>query len=277
MSVLWAGSYSWSSSSGSSSSNSGATNGSGVEVFISNASFYDCSAASINAGSWTDATGGGSSSGINAVGGGLSAVYFGAYTFGSADTSSSISAATSINDVRVYITNALCSNCSAVFTTNSAYSGGSFGASAYGGAVSAVYVGAYSLSGSNTGSSSSTCAETSAAGVSVSIRSALFNGCRAVTMTSLAVGPIAGGEAGSVGASAFGGSLNVVYLAATSFSFSESGSSNSITGYTNARFINISVTNTVLSNSIALTTCNAASGSFVTNVYGGSISVLYIG
>ena len=143
--------------------------------------------------------------------------------------------------------------------------------------MNAVYVGAYTWSAVGAGSSSSTCAETSAVGVSVSIRSALFNGCRAVIMTSLAVVPDDGGEGGSVGASAFGGSLSVVYLAATSFSWSESGSSNSITGYTNARFINISIANTVLSNSIALTTCNAASGSFVTNVYGGSISVLYIG
>jgi hypothetical protein len=280
MSVLWAGSYSWSNSnagSGSSSSNSGATNGSGVGVSILNAYFYDCSAASINSGSWTQYIGGGSSTGTSAVGGGLSAVYFGAYTFSTADTSSSVSAATSINDVRVYITNALSSNCSAVFTTKSAYSCGSVGSSVYGGAVSAVYVGAYSSSFSNTGSSISICAETSAVEVSVSIRSALFNGCSALTMTSLAVGPVLGGEAGNIGASAFGGGMSVVYLASTSISGSESGSSSSITETTNANIINISVTNTIFSNSIAATTCNAASGSFATNVYGGSISVLYIG
>ena len=71
--------------------------------------------------------------------------------------------------------------------------------------------------------------------------------------------------------------MSVVYLAATSMSGSESGSSSSITETTYANIINISVTNTILSNSIAATTCNAYSGSFATNVYGGSISVLYIG
>ena len=106
------------------------------------------------------------------------------------------------------MSNAPSSSCSAVTTTTG---GTSYGANAYGGSMSVVYVGAYAWSLSNSYNSSSTCGATTASGVSVSVSNAPSSSCSAATTTS---------GSPSYGANAYGGSMSLVYIGGHVFSFS---------------------------------------------------------
>jgi len=252
------GAYAWSYSqeiNNPSSSTCGATSASGVSVSISDTPCSNCSAMT---------TSGGAAFHANAYGGSMSVVHVGAYAWSySQDTSSPSSStcgATSASAVSVSISDAPCSNCSALTTSV----GSAYQANAYGGSMSVVYVGAYAWRLSQY-TSSSTCGATSASGVSVSVSDAPCSNCSAMTTS------------GSVAnqANAYGGSMSVVYVGACSWSYSEVGSSSSSCGATSASGVSVSISDAPCSNCSALTT--SRSGADQPNAYGGSMSVLFIG
>jgi hypothetical protein len=259
MSVLYVGAYAWSYSSAAfSSSVCGTTTASGVSVVVSNVPSSNCIAATM--------TSRGVCLGANSYGGSMSVVYIGAYSWSSSPHSFSSSACgtTTASGVRVSVSNAPSSNCSAV-TMNS---GGSYGANSYGGSMSVVYIGAYAWSHSDAAlSSSSACGTTTASGVSVSVSNAPSSNCSAVTTTS-------GGS--SSGANSYGGSMSVVYIGSYAWSYSEDANSSSTCGTTTASGVSVSVSNAPSSNCSAVTTTSAGD-SFGANSYGGSMSVVYIG
>ncbi len=274
MSVVYVGAYAWSNSytAGNSSSACGTTTASDVSVSVSNAPSINCSAYAVAT------TSGGSSYGANSYGGSMSVVYVGAYawSFSSAASSSSSSACgtTSASGVSVSVSNAPCSNCSAVTTTSGGSSDGanSFGANSYGGSMSVVYVGAYAWSYSSAAGSSSACGTTSASGVSVSVSNAPCSNCSAVTTSSGGV---------SAGANSYGGSMSVVYVGAYAWSNSFTAGSSSACGTTSASGVVVSVSNAPSFNCSAVTTTSGGSSyganSYGANSYGGSMSVVYVG
>jgi hypothetical protein len=135
---FYIGAYVWSLSTASSSSACGATDVMGVDVRVRHVTSVDCSAMSSSDQFY----------GANVYGGTMSVLYIGAYSFSrsSSDTSISKSEATSVSGVSVQVSDSGCSNCSAVSSSNS-----SAGANSYGGAMSVLYVGVYSFSGSRGG------------------------------------------------------------------------------------------------------------------------------
>ena len=144
----------------------------------------------------------------------------------------------------VSVSNAPSSNCSAV---TMASRDGSFGANAYGGSMSVVYVGAYALSFSNTASSSSECGSTTASGVSVSVSNAPSSNCSAVTTSS-------GFAFGSSGANAYGGSMSVVHVGAYAWSVSQGASDISSVSYCDSvrtTELSLSIFNSTFSDSLA--------------------------
>ena len=208
MSVVYVGAYAWSyNDAGSSSSVCGTTTASGVSVSVSNAPSSSCSAvtnANISGPGLQE-----KSFGMNSYGGSMSVVYVGAYAWSlSGAISSSVCGSTTAIGMSVSVSNAPSFSCSAVTTT---IGGGSFGANAYGGSMSVVYVGAYAWSISFRASSSSTCGSTSASGVSVSVSNSPSSSCSAVTSSN---------AFGSYGANTYGGSMSVVYIGAYAWSVS---------------------------------------------------------
>jgi hypothetical protein len=266
MSVVHVGAHAWIYTSGESSPSSsmcGATSASGVSVNISDAPCSNCRALT--------------SSGIyayqaNAYGGSMSVVHVGAhawiYTVGESSPSNSTCEATSASGVSVGISDAPCSNCSAL-TTSISLSDNSYQANAYGGSMSVVHVGAHAWSATNRESSpsSSTCGATSASGVSVGISDAPCSNCSALT--------ISGGD--SLQANAFGGSMSVVYVSAHAWSYGQAAnsSSRSTCGATSASGVIVNISDAPCSNCSALTTSGGLS--FQANAYGGSMSVVHVG
>jgi hypothetical protein len=101
-----------------------------------------------------------------------------------------------VSGVHVSVSNASCSNCSAVTTSD----GHSNGANAYGGSMSVLYVGAYAWSFSNDIISSSASEATTVSGVHVSVSNSSCSNCSAVTTS----------DGHSNGANAYGGSMSVL-------------------------------------------------------------------
>jgi hypothetical protein len=266
------GAYAWSYSknqdaSSPSSSVCGATSASGVSVKISDAPCYNCSALT---------TSGSASFQANAYGGSMSVVHVGAnaWSFSQADSSpsSSVCGATSASEVSVNVSNAPCYNCSALASSGSA----SFQSNAYGGSMSVVHVGAtaWSFSYDPSSPSSSVCGATSASGVSVNVSNAPCYNCSALTTS--------GDKSDdSFQADAYGGSMSVVHVSATAWSFSNddgislNSPSSSVCGATSASGVSVKINNSPCTNCSALII--SASSSYTANAHGGSMSVLYVG
>ena len=235
MSVLYVGAYSWSrSNAASSSSKCEATNVSGVSVQISDSGCSNCSAVSSSLGD---------SVGANSYGGSMSALYVGAYSWSSSRSASSSSKceATNVIGVSVQISDSGCSNCSAVSSSERF----AHGANSYGGAISVLYVGAYSWSRSNAAYSSSKCEATNVSGVSVQVNNSGCTNCSAVSST----------QRQSNGGNSYGGAMSVLFVGAYSYSLSDGGSQmtcDSSVAATRVSFFSIAMTNSSFQHSMAL-------------------------
>ena len=140
---FYIGAYAWSRSFASSSSSTcGATVAIGVDVRVQHATSVDCTA--LTHVSLLPNSSIAQSLGANSYGGAMSALYVGSYSWSRSSTASSSSTceATSVSGVSVQVSDSGCSNCSAVSSSPET----SNGANSYGGAMSALYVGAYSYS-----------------------------------------------------------------------------------------------------------------------------------
>jgi hypothetical protein len=255
MSALHVGAYAWSYSvSANSSSSCASTSASGLTVNISNAPCANCSAVTTTASD---------SNGVNSYGGSMSALHVGAYawSYSVSANSSSLCASTSASGLTVNISNAPCANCSAVTTIAL----DSNGAKSYGGSMSALHVGAYAWSLSESVNSSSSCASTDASGLTVNISNAPCANCSAVTTTA----------SPSNGAKSYGGSMSALHVGAYAWSHSESASSSSLCASTNASGLTVNISNAPCANCSAVTT--AASLSSGAKSYGGSMSALHVG
>jgi hypothetical protein len=204
--------------------------------------------------------------GASTYGGSISfhvGAYAWSYCAAASSNSSSTCGATSASGVSVSVSDAPCSNCSAL--TSSGVS--SRQASAYGGSIS-FHVGAYAWSRSSAtkSSSSSTCEATSASGVSVSVSDAPCYNCSALITS----------NRGSNQANAYGGSMSTMYIGANAWSFSiaDSSPSSSVCGATSASGVSVSVSDAPCFNCSALTT---SGDSYQANAYGGSMSVVHVG
>jgi hypothetical protein len=149
----------------------------------------------------------------------MSVLYIGAYAWSNSDSNveseietgtESIIKTTTVTAVSVSVNNASCFNCEAV--TNSVHS--SFGANAYGGFMSVVYVGGYASSVSVASKSSSICAQTIASHVSVSISNSRGYNCSSRS-----------GSYISEGSNSYGGSISAVYVGMYAYSYSIGGKS----------------------------------------------------
>jgi hypothetical protein len=135
--------------------------------------------------------------------------------------------------------------------------------------VNVLHVGANAWTdGETTNSpSSSVCGATSASEVSVNVSNAPCYNCSALT--------ISGSD--SFQANAYGGSMRVVHVGATawSFSFEASSPSSSECGATFASGVNAYISDAACSNCSAL--ASSGKNSYQANAYGGSMSVVYVG
>jgi uncharacterized protein (DUF697 family) len=234
MSVLYVGAYSWSRSvEVSSSSKCEATSVSGVSVQVSDSCFSNCSAGSIS---------GILSYGANLYGGAMSALYVGAYSWSLSNTASSSSKceATNVSEVSVQVSDSGCSNCRALSRSVKSY-----GANLYGGAMSALYVGAYSWSLGDTASSSSRCEATNVSEVSVQVSDSGCSNCSAVSIS----------DRTSFGANLYGGAMSALYVGAYSYSTSYGASMTSCTASvtnTHAHLLSITIKRSSFQSSTAL-------------------------
>ncbi len=262
MSVVYIGGYAWSSSNGANSNTRsfcGMTSASGLNVSVSAAPCFNCSAFMSSRGA---------SFGTKSFGGSISAVYIGGYTWSRSNSASrnvdSTCEGTSGVGVRVIVRDAPCFSCSAGTSSDLQ----SHGANAYGGSMSVVYIGGYAwgISFATDSSTSSVCGATSASGLDVGVFDALCSNCSAVTTNRLI----------SLGANSYGGSLSVVYVGGHTWSHStEASNTRSTCGATSASGLNVSVRNAPCSNCSAETTSGEAS--LQANSYGGSMSAVYVG
>jgi hypothetical protein len=205
-----------------------------VSVQVSDSGCSNCSAVSSS---------GRISYGANSYGGAMSALYVGAYSWSLSNkaNSSSKCEATSVREVLVQVSDSGCSNCSAVSSSDEI----SYGANSYGGAMSAMYVGAYSWSFGGTASSSSTCEATSVSGVSVQVSDSGCSNCSAVSSS----GRI------SYGANSYGGAMSALYVGAYSYSASAGSLEKSCTASvknTHAHLLSITIKRSSFQNSMAL-------------------------
>jgi hypothetical protein len=198
----------------------------------------------------------------NAYGGGIS-VYMGGYASVS-DAFGSAKAAvgeTVVRNASVVMESTRFTSCRAM---RSIQSGDLLGASAYGGSFS-FYIGAYAWSRSTSADSSSTCAATTASGLSVRVSDTPCSNCIASTTSSSL----------SYGANSFGGSLSVLHVGAYAWSRSASSNSSSTCAATTASGLSVRVSDTPCSNCVASTASSGHSNG--ANSFGGSLSVMYIG
>jgi hypothetical protein len=263
---FYIGAYAWSRSEDSSSNSScGSTAVIGVEVRVKHATSVDCRAfthVTLSSSSQSRFFGS-QSAGANLYGGAMSLLYVGAYSWSRSNTaySSSKCEATNLSGVLVQVNNSGCSNCSAVSSTM----GDSDGSNSYGGAMSALYIGAYSWSYSKAVSSSSTCEATNVNGVLVQIGDSGCSNCSAVSRC----------EQFSHGANSYGGAMSVLYVGAYSWSRSNAAYSSSKCEATNLSGVLVQVNNSGCSNCSAVSStqrqCNGG------NSYGGAMSALHVG
>jgi hypothetical protein len=239
---FYIGAYAWSRSDASSSSSTcGATDVIGVDVRVRHATSVDSTA--FTHVSLLPTSSIAQSLGANSFGGAMSVLHVGAYSWSASSSASSSSAcdATSVSGVLVQVSDSGCSNCSAV----SSLSGTSSGANSYGGAMSALFVGAFSWSASRSASSSSACDATSVSGVLVQVSDF---GCSNCSAKSSILGF-------SLGANSYGGAMSVLYVGAYSYSFSQGASKISCAASvttTHVQLLSITINRSSFQNSMAL-------------------------
>ena len=239
---FYIGAYAWSRSHASSSSSTcGATDVIGVDVRVRHAASIDCTA--FTHVSLLPNSSIAQSLGANSYGGAMSVLYVGAYSWSRSfdATSSSKCEATSVSGVSVQVSDSGCSNCSAVSSSLKTSSG----ANSYGGAMSALFVGAYSWSRSSTFSSSSTCEATSVSGVSVQVSDSGCSNCRAVSSATVV----------SSGANSYGGALSALFVGAYSYSLSLGApqmSCSALVTNTHVYLLSITIKGSSFQNSMAL-------------------------
>lgn len=267
---FYTGPYVWSlNTAGSSKSTCGVTTVSSVTVSISDSPSHNCIAV---------ATSRKSSFGASTYGGSLSAMYIGGYSWSysrgevAGFVSNSICGALNVNDIRVSISDSPCFNCGAVSTIETeSRTDGSYGASSFGGSISAVHIGAYVWSFSVNVLSDSTSAATSVSGVHVSITNVSCINSRAATT-------IRNGE--SFAAIARSGSINTVHIGAYSWSYSgvRSRGSSSTCGATSADGLIVNVSDAPCFNCSAVTTAGFQNRvSYGASSSAGSLSAVHIG
>jgi hypothetical protein len=243
MSVLYIGAYAFCRNMGFSSSSSstcGATSVESVSVLVNNSDCFNCSALSSSSDS---------SRGANSYGGSMSVLHVGAHCMSAtaiSSNSSSSCGATSAREVSVHVSDSDCFNCSAsISRAVSAY-----GANAYGGSMSVLYVGAYSWSRSYidtfSASSRSTCGATDASVVTVHISDSSCYHCSTST-----IGTSNLSNSVSYGANAYGGSISAAYIGAYAFSLGLKAESNSKVETTHVETLSIVIKNVTISDSKA--------------------------
>jgi hypothetical protein len=259
---FYIGAYAWSRSDASSSSSTcGATDVIGVDVRVRHVTSVDCAA--FTHASLLPNSNIAQFNGANSYGGAMSALYVGAYSWSGSITASSSSKceATNVSRVSVQVSDYGCSNCNAV----SHSLGDSYGANSYGGAMSTLYVGAYSWSTTDTHISSSKCEATSVSGVSVQVSDSGCSNCSAVSRS----------DDLSFGANSYGGAISALYVGAYSWSSSDENFSSSKCEATSVSVVSVQISDSGCSN------CNAVSRSLGdsngANSYGGAMSALYVG
>lgn len=270
LSVLHVGAYSWSSTGPkgqNSESSCEMTNASGFNVTVIKVSCHNCSA--------VRESGVGQGSAASSYGGSTSIVFVGAYAFTKSNQiSRSNCGDTLVHVMKVVVSNFQCSKCYAMTIGG----GDSFAASAFGGSLSVMYVGAQALSQAKTNLSASTCELTSASDLNVSVVNISCSDCTAVTETvKTSNNLLPTGSTVLFAANSIGGSMNVIYIGAVSWAFITERESKSASecGATSVSGVAIFVTN--MSSSNVLAHARSADKSYGANSYGGSMSVLYVG
>ncbi len=280
--MVGAYSFSLSRSSRSSSSVSGLTVVGHTNYTMSTNAFTGCYATSTTGRSVREGFG---SYGVSVYGGGVSLI-FGAYTFSSGDKfqgdiTSSVSGDTVFSDVYSASTGNTFSSCSVKTQTSrnlrlgarNSLNDGSFGANAYGGAISVV-IGpyCYASSSKSLGSNSSINGSVIQIDTELVIKNNVFVDCTANSVSS--------GGGGSNAANSYGGGVSLL-VGAYSYSYTfdvNSHSTSSISGITAVYNTSYSIVNNSLIDCIALSETNRDSssgfGSYGANVYGGGISIM---
>jgi hypothetical protein len=266
MSVVHVGAHAWSfglNTPATISSTCGVTSASAVSVAVSHTSCSNCDALTTSMAASLQA---------NAYGGSMSAVHVGANAWSRSATDksspcSSTCGATSATGVSVAVSDASCSNCSAVILSSH-----SFQANAYGGSMSVVYIGAvaWSTRASIGSPSSSTCEETSASGVRVNVSDTSCYNCRALSNANGLLSQ----------ANTYGGSMSVVHVGAHAWSYGIGTSISGKCGVTSASAVSVAVSDTSCSSCSALTTnagTTSVENSHQTSACGGSMSIVRVG
>jgi hypothetical protein len=235
-----------------------------VSVTLDSARFASCSARRV----WEDAS---EQSGANVYGGSLS-FYIGAYSWSKSISQSSNSACggTITNGISVHVRDTTSTDSEAFSGTST---GHSYGANSYGGSMSALHIGAYAWSYSAFASSSSVCGATFASDICVLVSDLKCFNCRAVS---------ASGD-DSYGANVYGGSMSVFHVGAYAWSFSvlltffnfNRITSESLCQSITVRDIAVRISSSMCSNCSALS--SSGGGSQGANLYGGFMSVLFVG
>ncbi|TEB14985.1 hypothetical protein C9890_0636, partial [Perkinsus sp. BL_2016] len=202
-------------------------------------------------------SGGGSSNGANAYGGGIS-LQVGAYSYGADGSGSSVSGSTTVSSTNYSISGNTLTSCSASSTTSGG--GSSLGANAYGGGIS-LQVGAYSY-GINSGSSVS--GSTTVVAANYNISGNTLTSCSASSTTS------GGGNSNSNGANAYGGGIS---LQVGAYSNGNGVSGGSVSGSTTVVTVRVHVHSVHISRCSAVSfTGGASNGAFV---YGGAVALIF--
>jgi hypothetical protein len=285
-------SYGLSKRSRSSSNVSGVTLVGHTNNTMVNNTFTGCHATSTTGRSVTEGFG---SYGVSVYGGGLS-FNVGAYSFSSSlcssstsdenrctsyEVSSNVSGDTVFNDVYSVVTRNMFTGCFVQTETSrnllpgaqNSLNDGSFGANAYGGALSYV-IGPYCYTTSNTFSSSSIYGSVIHNDTKLFVNNNVFLNCKAMSISS--------GGGGSNAANSYGGGVSLL-VGAYSYSYTfptiqKSRSISIVSGITAVHSTIFSITNNTLISCVASssTTRNSISGfgSYGANVYGGGVSIV---
>jgi hypothetical protein len=192
--------------------------------------------------------------------GGSFSFYIGAYAWSRSISQSSSSkvAATAVSSVRVIVSNAVSSNCSAFVTTSNSQA---YDVTAFGGSMSVLYIGAYASSYSP--SSSSASESTSVSDVIVSVSNASCSNCSVST------------ELTAYSSKSCGGFMSVLHIGSSAWSMSKAIFSSSKCDATNVSLVNMNIRFVSCSNCYAFHISTSTSRGVST--YGGSMSVLQIG
>jgi hypothetical protein len=252
----------------------GNTSVSNSSYSVSNNTLTNCTASSSTSSSYTLSSAFSFTYGSNTYGGGIS-VAVGAYSY-SAGNGLFFTGNTSVSNSSYSVSNNMLTNCTALSSTSSSFSGhtasSSYGSNTYGGGIS-VAVGAYSYSAGN-GLFFTFTGNTSVSNSSYSVSNNTLTNCTALSSTSSSNS--SSFASSSYGSNTYGGGISV---AVGAYSYSTNGLV-SFTGNTSVSNSSYSVSNNTLTNctassssSSSYTLSSAFSFTYGLNTYGGGISV----